>query len=108
MADKLRSDIAEGKAEGERRIYIVFPNIKEHRNHAVYYVSRLTNVFYKPKFFHLVFFSIAMTRNISAFSGKSAAWLCAKSNKPRDAFANCAACYFGRWPLKHRFCIEGG
>ena len=50
MADKLRSDIAEGKAEGERRIYIVFPNIKEHRNHAVYYVSRITNVFYKPKF----------------------------------------------------------
>ena len=40
MAEKLRNDYLAGNAQGERRFYIVFPNIKEHQNHAVYYVSR--------------------------------------------------------------------
>ena len=38
MAEKLRFDISQGKAVGERRFYINFPQVTDHRNHALFYV----------------------------------------------------------------------
>ncbi|CAK8675715.1 calcium-responsive transcription factor-like [Clavelina lepadiformis] len=41
MAEKLRFDISQGKAVGERRFYINFPQVTDHRNHALFYNGKL-------------------------------------------------------------------